>query len=244
MITRELPFNKYRKAVGINASLLKQLLTNPYAALHRLEDKDTPALALGKAVHNRILTPDCLRTDLKLTAAQIETIEGINTAVTKSPVRYLLADGDPEISIFATIEANGKSYEAKARLDYLTHSGIIIDIKTASDASPDGFTKACANYDYALQAAFYIDVCRAEGLHISQFVFLAIETKPPYMVGIYELDSTWIDFGRSEYRRALEIYDRSEDYADYPIYRDITNGAIKQTLAAPSWIFYRRGASY
>jgi hypothetical protein len=241
MILRDIPFSDYQASPRVNASLLKQILRNPYAAREGLEIAQTPAMELGRAIHARLLTPSEL--DISQQSRQtIEIIEGVANAIKKSPAHKLIEGGEAELSVISTIEANGKEYQAKARLDYLK-DGVIVDLKTSSDASPDGFTKAIANYDYALQAAFYLDICRAEGIQANQFVFLAVETKPPYMTGIYEIDPIWLEFGRDEYRRALRIFDQIDDYAE-PIYRDLVDGSLKQTLTAPAWIFYRRGASY
>ncbi|MDR3162548.1 MAG: PD-(D/E)XK nuclease-like domain-containing protein, partial [Helicobacteraceae bacterium] len=115
--------------------------------------------------------------------------------------------------------------------------------KLSHDASPDGFTKSAANLGYYVQAAWYMDVCRSVGFEPKEFVFCAVEPNPPYMTGIYELDYSWLEFGRSEYRRALEIFDRLE-YYQVPVFKDSRTGEILQTLSPPSWLFYRRNASY
>lgn len=98
----------------------------------------------------------------------------------------------------------------RCRPDYLTHCGIVVDLKTTRDASPDGFASSIQNYRYDVQHPFYLDGIAAA---IEQgkldrpaprsFVFVGQEKEPPYSVGVYWLDPEDVELGRLEYRADL-----------------------------------------
>lgn len=76
---------------------------------------------------------------------------------------------------------------------------IILELKTTQNASKSNFAKQISNFDYHLQAAMYIYACSIiYGGSIDEwsFVFLAIETKEPYLLNYYTLDNQSIAYGR------------------------------------------------
>lgn len=115
----------------------------------------------------------------------------------------------------------------KSRLDKLCPD-VIVDIKTAKDASPEAFARAAANLSYNSQAAFYR---RAAG--VSQFIFLVVENVEPYRVACFDLDREALDYGDAanllalrNYTHALETGQWSDDFE-----RRVT------TLSLPRWSF-------
>ena len=80
----------------------------------------------------------------------------------------------------------------KSRPDFHTNDGtLIVDLKTTSDASELGFQKSVHNFRYHVQAAFYLrSIKEAE-----QFVFIAVESKPPYLVAVYNASPEMIAAG-------------------------------------------------
>ena len=79
--------------------------------------------------------------------------------------------------------------------------GPIIDIKTTSDKSLSSFKSSAYKYGYHRQAAFYLD-----GFQAKEFIFVVIEKKAPYNVGVYIAGEDFINRGRSEYFELLTIY--------------------------------------
>ena len=79
----------------------------------------------------------------------------------------------------------------RARPDALDPNGLIVDLKTSQDASPDAFARTAATFKYHLQAAWYIDGLHAAGVTPEQtaFAFVVIEKTPPHSVGTYVLDA-------------------------------------------------------
>ena len=80
----------------------------------------------------------------------------------------------------------------KSRPDFHTNDGtLIVDLKTTSDASELGFQKSVHNFRYHVQAGFYLrSIKEAE-----QFVFIAVESKPPYLVAVYNASPEMIAAG-------------------------------------------------
>ena len=80
----------------------------------------------------------------------------------------------------------------KSRPDFHTDDGtLIVDLKTTSDASELGFQKSVHNFRYHVQAGFYLrSINEAE-----QFVFIAVESKPPYLVAVYNASPEMIAAG-------------------------------------------------
>ena len=83
----------------------------------------------------------------------------------------------------------------------------IVDIKTTADASGNGFMRTIAQFKYHVQAAFYRDGLFANtGNRDIEFIFVVVESAPPYAVVVYLLSEEALDQGRREYVKALRTY--------------------------------------
>ena len=71
---------------------------------------------------------------------------------------------------------------------------MIVDIKTTVDASPSGFDKQVWQYGYGIQDAFYRRVCSLAGLDVDDFIFVAVEKQPPYVVAVHVLSDEYINW--------------------------------------------------
>lgn len=139
------------------------------------------------------------------------------------------ADGIAEASILWTCPDTGA--ECKSRLDWLL-PGIVLDLKTTADARPDAFARSVASYRYHVQDAFYSQAAASAGLSAEHFVFVCVESSPPYSVALYQLDDAARSEGRRLYLRDLETYMRCMERDEWPAYpTDI------QTLSLPRWAF-------
>ncbi len=139
------------------------------------------------------------------------------------------ADGIAEASILWTCEQTGA--ECKSRLDWLL-PGIVLDIKTSADARPDAFARSVASYRYHVQDAFYSQAAACAGFDAEHFVFVVVESAPPYAVALYQLDDDARAEGRRLYLRDLENYQRCAERGEWPAYpTDI------QTLSLPRWAY-------
>lgn len=65
-LVRQMPYEQYRSAAGLNISALAEMKRSPrhawHAWRHRAEDEeeDTPALLVGRLVHSLVLTPEAV----------------------------------------------------------------------------------------------------------------------------------------------------------------------------------------
>lgn len=203
--------------------------------LHAMSEevKETEALQLGSAVHAAILEPETFdaefafapKVDKRTKAGKEEwakfadenagktilkqehrdVINGIVRSLNSHEIaKGMLSGGEAEYSYFVKDEETG--VELKCRPDYVNH-GALIDLKTCQDASEAGFTKACINFGYHIQAAFYLDVYnKANGTDLTEFFFVAVETKPPFAINTFKMGEVEIQLGREMYKKALKEY--------------------------------------
>lgn len=121
---------------------------------------------------------------------------------------HLLDACEKEVAIFATHADSG--VRVKARLDLL-HDSYVADLKTTKDASEDSVVRSVGNFRYDIQAAFYGDLGGAvAGLEHLPFLFACVETEAPYMTAEWDLSEEWVENGRADYERALELYKKYE----------------------------------
>lgn len=116
-----------------------------------------------------------------------------------------------EATALWTEAVGGNLVPCKARLDcYREADNVIVDLKTAQDASPEGFRAACRTYKYHLQAAHYSRAVEvATGRKPDRFLFVAVESEEPHGVGIYELDEASVRIGEEQMRRAANLFVRA-----------------------------------
>jgi len=125
-----------------------------------------------------------------LTTPEDLEIQGIANSVRRHPFWDIIhLDHKIEASIFAEDEETG--LPLKARPDLWVEDHTLVDIKTTDDASPDAFARTVTTFGYHLQAAHYLTMTGAEN-----FIFVAVERKAPYAVGIYRLDAEWVQIAR------------------------------------------------
>lgn len=136
---------------------------------------------------------------------QMTDIRGMVEAIKAHEIAsQMLSNGEAEYSYFAKDPITG--LERKCRPDYL-NAGALIDLKSCQDASPEGFIKACVNFGYHIQAAYYLDTYNlANGTNLEEFFFVAVESKAPYAVNTFRMGSVELELGRKMYRKALDQY--------------------------------------
>ena len=149
-------------------------------------------------------------------------------AVKKHPVASaVLSTGEAEKSLFWTDAETGVT--RRGRVDWLRDNAIV-DVKTCADASPTGFAKACANFGYDMQAAWYTDGIEHLTGDRLPFLFIAVEKTAPHLVAVYQLDDFALERGANRNAEALRIYAECESTGTWPGYSpDI------ETLSLPRW---------
>lgn len=217
----------------------------------------TPAMELGTAVHMGVLEPErfleayvCLdecdrRTKegkAAWTAAQlsgkkpvkakdfVQIREMVSAVLANETARKFLSGGKAEVAAIGRLGPNGTL--AKAKIDYLSDEAIV-DLKTTSDASWDGFRSSVVNYRYHVQAALYLDVAQQiapAAFRPRKFIFVVVETEAPYHTAVYEADLPSIAIGRRLYEKDLAVYDKCVAADNWP---GLPEGV--QGLTLPVW---------
>lgn len=170
-----------------------------------------------------------------LSADEWDTLHAMRESVMAHPRASMLLSkkGAAEQSIYWIDAVTGMV--CRCRPDFLTDDNIIVDLKTTEDASPQEFAKSCANYRYHVQHPFYWDGLQAIGRKPRAFVFIAVEKKAPYAVGVYVLRAEDVELGRMEYSANLSLYAECVQRNDYPAY-----SASIESLALPAWYVNQR----
>lgn len=143
----------------------------------------------------------------------------------------LLTGGEREITFRWTDPETGLA--CKARIDLFAAGHFMMDLKSCVDASPEGFARAVMNYKYDLQQAHYCAAARECGEPIERFVFLAIESRAPYVAQAYLLDPRAEERGWNLRQKAIRRQAECLRAGRWPGYSE----RIEQ-IALPSYAFY------
>jgi hypothetical protein len=192
-----------------------------YAVLPENLDKRTKE---GKAIYDMFMLAN-KGTELIVTKEQYDHAVNIKNAVySHEKAALLLQQGQAEMSVFGKIE----DFDAKCRVDFLnTKHNVIVDLKTTNSAAPDEFAKSVWNYRYHVQAAFYLDLTKAE-----RFFFIAVDKEKPFNVELYELDNEAIEKGRIEYKKDIETLKKCLDTGNWHGY---TEDKKIHIISLPGW---------
>ncbi len=243
----DIPESAYHASPAVSCSILKRFAQAPAKA--HAQRTDTDSLRVGRVTHHAILEPwrfDDLYavTELErrgtkawqeeeaaalsagrtlLKRDDYEAACRLRDAVQAHPTaRKLLAPPmETEVSAFWTDPDTGLN--CRMRADAVRRDdGLLLDVKTALDASPEGFSRAAAKWQYHWQAAFYLDgIARPPGgLRATRFLFIAVEKDSPHLVGVYELAFGALEQGAREVREALRQYAACKARNVWPGYSD------------------------
>lgn len=258
----ELPEADYHSIGKLSSSGAKVLLQEGGPAMFkwRREHPEPPkaALELGSAVHSILLgsgsdvvsvDADSWRTkaakeeadeirangDIPLLAADYEILRAIVDAVGAHPLADdLLRGGQPEVSMQWDDAPTGIGL--KARLDYL-RPGLIVDLKTTTDASRHGFSSSAAKFGYDIQAAWYTEAVRQATTDDPAFCFVAVEKAAPYRVAVYEPDDEMRHVGDEKMRAAIDLYAECLETDTWPAYPPEVQPLTLPKWAVNEWIY-------
>lgn len=250
----------YHAGPGLSSTGVKKLLVSP--AHFMTQTVPTDAMRFGTALHMAVLEPErfaqlyaCApNVDRRtkegkaeyqefldnipeeaciLTAPEWKDLAGMVRAMGGSAVvRGLLQGSVREVAAYKQCRETGVLKKAMA--DILA-DGVIADVKTCLDATPEEFTKTIFNYGYHISAAWYLEVfSEALGVQLDTFMWIAIEKKPPYGLRVYVADKRMLDLGRKECLNAVEIYRECQKSGVWPAYPDEVT-----LIDLPEWVYKR-----
>lgn len=157
-----------------------------------------------------------------------KTAKGIEAQVRKHPYFKLVAESQKELSIFAEVEGTA----CKARYDvWNSRLKTVMDFKTSSNQLTNrSIQNSIVDYGYHFSAAMYMELGKAVGLDAQRFVWVFVESFPPYNCRFVEASESMLEIGREEFYRCLRKYRQCMDWNDWPGYStDI------ETLDLPDW---------
>lgn len=231
---------------------------------HRGEIPTTDAIVMGSAFHKLVLEADgfaaefavCPTLDRRTKAGREQwnafqqeadgksvlmdwmyaQVSAMTDAVRANPLaNFLTADGEIETSIYYKDDLTG--IDCKARPDIIKRIGekrIIVDLKSCVSAATEDFRRQAINMGYDMQAAMYREAVKAETGEECDFVFVAVEKEPPYLINVIQCDELLIKHGYDLYREYLGMYKECSESVNWYGY----NGAfgIINNIGLPAWL--------
>ena len=251
---------EYRSAEGVNKSTLWNLRKSPAHYKYFLDNppEDTAAFRFGRAVHAAILTPTAYKRDFAIipegidrrtkagkeeyqafleaaagkeiiSAEDAQTVRGIVRAFRKNRDAVELLKGTKREKALFWTDDNG--ILCKCRIDAYK-AGTMIDLKTATDAETDNFSREALRYGYDVQAAHYMDAYRhKESAVPPEWYFIVIEKAEPYTINILKADIGFLDYGYMRRQELIEKLKACRESGTFPGYG--TN-----ELLLPAWVEY------
>jgi exodeoxyribonuclease VIII len=227
----------------ISNSYLSRLNICPAAA--KVPQKETGAMTFGRAFHSFILDglaafgrDVCILPELNRRAnqgkADYEAFQKANTgkaiisqddltaimAMDKSVkahplAKNLIGTGTNEVSVFWDDPFSG--LPCKARPDKVPGQNTLVDLKKTRGASAHSFQRSVIDYGYHRQAALYLDGMRkVTGENYDLFAFICVEDSEPYRTEVYTLSQDFIEYGRVEYQRLINIESHCRQKGAWP----------------------------
>ena len=137
-------------------------------------------------------------------------------------VRSLISCGHAEVSAFSRHD----NIRLRARPDLIATDDEgriwVLDIKKCQDASTDGFTRHARTYRLPFQQSWYRYVLSLIGIEVFQFLFVAVEEKPPHGVAVFKLDPMIVDSQNEAVHMAIDIYTQCIESGKWPGYDETT----------------------
>ena len=226
-------------------------------------EEPTPSLVFGQLFHKLALQPETFSEEFAImpnvdrrtkegktawsefeetakgktiiSAADYQKATEMCTSLRNAPYVHKLLSGEREKEFFWTDDLTGE--QCKCRADCITETkqtNIIIDLKSALDATTEHFMKDAINYGYDFQAGMYTEgVQKSTGKkHI--FVFIVVEKEPPYAVNILQADELFVKRGYDIFRELIGIYHDCKTTDNWYGYLGKFN--VINNLALPAWL--------
>lgn len=174
---------------------------------------------------------------IPILAREQETITAMAAAIEAHQTARLLLDrGEimPEMSLFWVDDETG--VWCRARVDAVKLRGrvMVVDYKTTRSADPDQFARDAANLGYHIQDAQYEQgVMHVLGDAECDFLFLAQEKEPPYVVSVFQLDRAAKAYGAERLDAARRKFARCCASGEWPGHQPAED--MITTIALPRW---------
>lgn len=166
---------------------------------------------------------------IALTEDEMDDLTGMLLSLTEHPVANSLFRGGLAEQVKTW---KHETWDCKGKCDYFceTHpllgNKILVELKTAADASPEAFAREVQKRGYDFQAAWY-----KEGFNADRVITVAVEKVFPYAIGVYDME-LWLPNGERKIKLAFEKLKRLEEN------EGVAYGYTEtiDQLSVPNWI--------
>lgn len=254
----------YHNSEYLGRSQLFKMSKSPEHFKYALENpqEPTPALLFGIAFHMLVLEPERFETEYgimpkidKRTRVGREMFEKISKeksavineddfeilqemadSIKRTKYAETLLNGEHEQSYYWTDEMTGIKVKCRpdCRRDLKNGRGLIVDLKTCESAATEDFMRDAIKYGYDLQAAQYKTGVELIENKPHDFVFIAVEKKPPYAVNILQADNLFIQRGYDIFRTYLGMVKECRETNNWWGYNG--SAGYINNLYLPSWL--------
>lgn len=225
----------YHAGPGVSRSTLWKFSEHSPARARYGEQKSSAALTMGSAVDDAIFDPDRFDSDYargpeankntKIWKSAVEEAEAAGVTLLSN------ADMDMALALRDAVWANPTAARVlnpsktlvqrsaywvdqetgllcKVRPDAARPDlNLLVDLKSAADASPWTWGKRAADFGYHAQDWFYSHGwTQAGGGQIDGMLFIVVEKEPPYLVALYEFEPQAVAEGAAAMRRFMNLY--------------------------------------
>lgn len=208
--------------VAFSSTILSKLLDSPksyYYYLKKGSEQNTSALALGRIIHAKALTPEIFDEEYEVVDVASKNTKAWKEAKTQS-TKYLLTRTEDEQSnrvvdallknsTFVQMLYNSQpeepaigeigGYPFRAKADILKRP-FLYDLKTTNDLK--GFKYSAKKWNYDMQAFIY---CTLFDIKYYDFKFVVID-KGSLDIGVAEVTEEMFNTGREKCMEALDTY--------------------------------------
>lgn len=230
---------EYRENAAISRSELFAMLDKTplhfkYNREHP-EDKDSSALAFGRAAHKYILEKELFNLEFAvapicdrrtkagkeqyeaflqesagkevITQDDYDRIKEMAAAIDEDPFARAFLTGECETPFFWTDKETGE--ECKVRPDCIAiYEGkkYIVDYKTTESCADGAFERSVRKFGYKFQTGMYREGVFQNTFEDYGFAFVAQEKKAPYACRVYVCNEDFMIEGYEQFRKAINLF--------------------------------------
>ena len=190
----------------------------------------------GKEIYEQFLVASEGR-DI-LTQEQYDMICGMRDSVLSNKYAVALLKGNHEQSFYLEDELTNEPIKVRPDCYRKVQDRVVItDLKSCRSATTENFMKDVVKFNYDLQSYMYTSSV-AKVMNVPKenvdFVFIAVEKKPPYMVNILQADQLVLERGEALFREYIGNYHECKETNNWWGF----NGAygLINNLSLPSYL--------
>lgn len=145
-----------------------------------------------------------------ITQEQYDMICGMRDSVLSNPYAVKLLNGSVEQSMYFVDDFTGIPCKVRPDVWRKVKDRIVItDLKSTKSAKPKDFARDLVKFNYDLQAYMY-SYGASKVLDVPfeniDFVFIAVEKKPPYLVNVMQVNGLVMEKGEADFREFIGTY--------------------------------------